>query len=123
LTAVDNPESHSQHVCGTVRRLKRTVIQRLRVLGTIEGTSFLVLMGIAMPLKYGFGHAHATFWPGLVHGILFLLYCAALIHAKKTLGRSLRWAGKFFIAALLPFGPFVMDRGLKRELDEVDSQS
>ena len=98
--------------------MKRTLIQQLRVLGTIEGISFLVLMGIAMPLKYGFGHAHATFWPGLVHGGLFLLYCAALAHAKKTLGRSLRWVVKLFIAALLPFGPFVMDGGLKREMDD-----
>ena len=112
-----------RRICGTVRRLKRTVIQRLRVLGTIEGVSFLVLLGIAMPLKYVYGHAHATFYPGLIHGILFLLYCAALAHAKTMLDRPLRWSVKFFIAALLPFGPFVMDRGLKRELNEVDSQS
>ena len=98
--------------------MKRTLIQRLRVLGTIEGISFLVLMGIAMPLKHGFGHAHAIFWPGLMHGILFLLYCAALAHAKMVLGRPLGWAVKYFIAALLPFGPFVMDKNLKRELDE-----
>jgi integral membrane protein len=98
--------------------LKRTVIQRLRTLGIIEGISFLVLMGIAMPLKYGFDYTHATFWPGLAHGILFLLYCAALIHAKMVLARPLGWAVKLFIAALLPFGPFVMDKNLKRELDE-----
>jgi integral membrane protein len=112
------PESHSRRVCGTVRRLKRTVIQRLRVLGTIEGISFLVLMGIAMPLKYGFDYTHATFWPGLAHGILFLLYCAALAHAKRVLARPIGWAVKLFTAALLPFGPFVMDKNLKRELDE-----
>ena len=88
------------------------------MLGTIEGISFLVLMGVAMPLKYGFGYAHAIFWPGLMHGILFLLYCAALAHAKMVLSRPLGWAGKYFIAALLPFVPFVMDKNLKRELDE-----
>jgi len=100
------------------RAVKQKVIQRLRVLGTIEGISSIVLMGIAMPLKYGFGHAHATFGPGLVHGILFLLYSAALAHAKMVLGRPFYWAVKFFIAALLPFGPFVMDKGLKREMDD-----
>ena len=105
------------------RAVKRKVIQRLRVLGAIEGVSFLLLLGIAMPLKYGFGHAHATFWPGLGHGILFLLYCAGLMHVKFLLGRPFRWAVKFFIAALLPFGPFVMDRGLKHDLDEIDPQS
>ena len=123
MAAVDNPESPLRYVCGTVRRLKRTLIQRLRVLGTIEGISFLVLMGIAMPLKYGFNHAHATFWPGLVHGVLFLFYCAALAHAKMVLGKPLGWAVKLFIAALLPFGPFVMDKGLKRDWEENDPQS
>jgi len=123
LAGVDNPESPLRPVCGTVRRLKRTVIQRLRVLGTIEGISFLVLMGIAMPLKYGFDYTHATFWPGLAHGILFLLYCAALAHATRVLARPLGWAVKYFIAALLPFGPFVMDKGLKREWEENDPQS
>jgi integral membrane protein len=107
-----------RYICGTVRRLKRRVIQRLRVLGAIEGISFLVLMGIAMPLKYGYDYAHATFWPGLVHGVLFLLYCVTLAHAKRTLERPLRWAGKFFIAALLPFGPFVVDKTLKQEMDD-----
>ncbi|MBC8325269.1 MAG: DUF3817 domain-containing protein [Verrucomicrobia subdivision 3 bacterium] len=98
--------------------MKQKIIQRLRVLGTIEGISFLVLMGIAMPLKYGFGHAHAIFWPGLIHGVLFLLYCAALAHAKMMLSKPLGWAVKLFIAALLPFGPFVMDGNLKREMDD-----
>ena len=105
------------------RAVKRKVIQRLRVLGAIEGVSFLLLLGVAMPLKYGFGHAHATFWPGLAHGILFLIFCAALAHAKKTLGKPPSWAVKFSIAAPLPFGPFVMDKGLKHDLDEIDSQS
>ena len=103
--------------------MKRRVFQRLRTVGTIEGTSTLLLFFVAMPLKYGFGHAHATFWPGLVHGVLFLLYCAALAHTKMVLGKPLGWAMKLFLAALLPFGPFVMDRGLKRELEDTDSQS
>ena len=90
----------------------------MRVLGSIEGISFFVLMGIAMPLKYGFGHTHATIWPGLVHGVLFLLYCAALAHVKMVLSKPLGWAVKLFIAPLLPFGPFVMDRSLKREMDD-----
>ena len=123
MAGVDNLESPLRCVCGTVRRLKRTLIQRLRVLGTIEGVSFLLLMGVAMPLKHGFGQAHATFWPGLMHGVLFLLYCAALAHAKMVLGKPLGWAVKLFIAALLPFGPFVMDKGLKRDWEENDPQS
>lgn len=72
-----------------------------------------------MPLKYGWGHTEATFWPGLIHGLLFLAYCAALFHAMRVNERPIKWAVKFFIAALVPFGPFVVDGSLKRELAEL----
>ena len=102
--------------------LKRRVLQRLRVAGAIEGISFIVLLIAAILFKRILGHEEAIFIPGLVHGILFLLYCAVLAHAMKVLGRSLRWSVKLFIAALLPFGPFVMDRGLKRETDDAAAE-
>ena len=101
--------------------MKRTVLQRLRTIGTFEGISFILLLGIAMPLKYMAGKPLAVTITGMIHGGLFLLYCAALAHAMKVLGRPLRWSVKLFIAALLPFGPFVMDRGLKREMETVDT--
>ena len=104
------------------RALKRRVLQRLRVIGAIEGVSFIVLMIAAIVFKRILGQKEAIFIPGLVHGILFLLYCAVLAHAMKALGRPLRWSVKLFIAALLPFGPFVMDRGLKRETDDAAAE-
>ena len=102
--------------------MKRRVLQRLRVIGAIEGVSFIVLMIAAIVFKRILGQKEAIFIPGLVHGILFLLYCAVLAHAMKVLGRPLRWSVKLFIAALLPFGPFVMDRGLKRETDDAAAE-
>jgi len=105
------------------RALKRRVLQRLRVIGAIEGVSFIVLMIAAIVFKRILGQKEAIFIPGLVHGILFLLYCAVLAHAIKVLGRPLRWGVKLFIAALLPFGPFVMDRRLKREMETAGTQS
>ena len=104
------------------RALKRRVLQRLRVIGAIEGVSFIVLMIAAIVFKRILGQKEAIFIPGLVHGILFLLYCAVLAHAMKVLGRPLRWSVKLFIAALLPFGPFVMDRGLKHETDDAATE-
>jgi len=58
---------------------------------------------------------------GAIHGGLFLLYCAVLAHAMKVHGRQIKWAIKFFVAALLPFGPFVVDRSLKHELDKLSA--
>jgi integral membrane protein len=87
-----------------------TSIGRLRFIGFLEGLSFLILLGVAMPLKYIAGIPEAVFPVGLVHGTLFSLYLLAIGHAlylrKLTLGSSLL----AFIAAFLPFGPFLMDR-------------
>ena len=89
------------------------------MIGAIEGVSFIVLMIAAIVFKRILGQKEAIFIPGLVHGILFLLYCAVLAHAMKVLDRPIKWAIKFFVAALLPFGPFVVDKSLKHELDEL----
>ena len=98
--------------------LKRRVFQRLRTVGTIEGTSTLLLFFVAMPLKYLADKPMAVSIVGAIHGGLFLLYCAVLAHAMKVHERQIKWAIKFFVAALLPFGPFVVDKSLKHELDE-----
>ena len=69
-----------------------------------------------MPLKYLAGKPLAVSIVGAIHGGLFLLYCAVLWHAMTANKRSVKWAAKYFIAALVPFGPFVVDGSLKREL-------
>lgn len=82
----------------------------LRKMALTEGVSFLVLLGVAMPLKYVWGILVAVKIVGWIHGVLFILFCAALLRtmiiAKWTFVRS----AIVFVAALLPFGPFVVDR-------------
>ena len=106
-----------RRVCGTVRRLKRTVIQRLRVLGTIEGISFLVLMGIAMPLKYLGGMPLAVRLVGSVHGALFVVLGLLVLRGLTSRGRPVHWGGKIMVASVLPFGTFMIDRRLRAEVD------
>ena len=93
-----------------------TSIGRLRGIGLIEGVSFLLLLGIAMPLKYVWGMPMAVKVVGWAHGVLFVLFGMALLQVWK----EHRWAfGRValtFIAALVPFGPFVIDRRLKEEM-------
>ena len=55
----------------------KTPLGRLRFIGLWEGVSFLVLLIIAMPLKYLAGWPDAVRVVGMAHGILFLLYLAA----------------------------------------------
>lgn len=87
--------------------------KRFISLGRWEGTSLLLLMGVAMPLKYMFDSPGAVRVVGMAHGILFLAYCAAAIILA---GRE-RWGAsklaRCLIASCLPFGTFVFERELR----------
>src|SRR5438552_3773981 len=54
----------------------KTILRRLRLVGYTEGVSFLVLLGIAMPLKYFAGMPLAVTIVGAIHGLLWILYVA-----------------------------------------------
>lgn len=99
----------------TVGLVFKTPIGRLRALGMLEGASFLVLLFVAMPLKYVWDMPMAVKTVGWVHGLLFVLFLAALLQAMTEREWSLGKAGGFLLAALLPFGPFVVDGKLRRE--------
>jgi integral membrane protein len=87
----------------------------LRRVAFAEGVSFLLLLGIAMPLKYWAGIPLAVKVVGWAHGVLFVALLLALARAKYRAGWSFGYAGWIVVAALLPFGPFVIDRRLQRE--------
>ena len=84
-------------------------IDQLRRIGWLEGTSFLLLLGVAMPLKYYVGMPMAVKVVGWIHGVLFVLYCLALWRAMREARWSLFRGALLFTAALVPFGPFLVD--------------
>lgn len=92
----------------------KTAIGRLRIIGWLEGISFLVLLLIAMPLKYWADIPEVVSVVGSLHGLFFVLYILAVIHVTI----KHRWSILKFLAAciasFLPFGPFVVDRKLLR---------
>lgn len=89
-------------------------LKNLRILGCIEGVSTLVLFFIAMPLKYLAELPMAVTVAGSIHGILFLALVAALFFAIWKVPISIWVAFAGMVAAVLPFGPFVFDRWLKK---------
>jgi len=92
-----------------------TSVGRMRAVGMIEGASFLLLMGVAMPLKYLADMPGAVTWVGWIHGILFILYCLTILMAL-LLGRiTFRKSVLAFVGSLLPLGPFLLDRSLAVE--------
>ncbi len=93
----------------------KTPIGRLRAIAFVEGCSYLLLLGIAMPLKYLAGWPVAVRIAGSLHGALFILFCAALAHAMLAARWSVARGGLVFASSLVPFGTFAIDGRLKRE--------
>jgi len=87
-----------------------------------EGVSFLTLLFVAMPMKYFMGMPEVVRVVGSIHGGLFLLYVGllAIVHIKQ------RWTLTFtlyaFIASVIPFGTFMLDKHL-RDKEAVVGQS
>lgn len=91
-----------------------------RKTGIAEGISFLVLILIAMPIKYFAGFPIAVTIVGSIHGILFMAYLVLAWEARDEpvvakWKKPVAWMATCFIASLLPFGPFVLENRLKKE--------
>ncbi|MFD0050356.1 DUF3817 domain-containing protein [Actinomycetes bacterium NPDC127524] len=87
----------------------------LRGIGLIEGVSYLVLLFIAMPLKY---FAHVPIFVrifGMAHGVLFVLFVFALIGVWSKHRWSLIRVLGAFTASLLPFGTFLLNGRLPKD--------
>ena len=88
-------------------------IQTLRIIGLLEGISFLLLLFIAMPMKYMLDNPVLVKYVGMGHGVLFMLFLIVLF----TVCEKQKWSIYMFIlgliASILPFGTFVFDRKLK----------
>lgn len=92
---------------------------RVRLLGLIEGWSFVLLVFVAMPLKYLAGYPQAVSVVGMAHGVLFIALVGAALQAQVEdeswpLSRTV-WV---CVGALLPFGPFVVEAKLLKPLAE-----
>ncbi|MCX8491815.1 MAG: DUF3817 domain-containing protein [Cyclobacteriaceae bacterium] len=94
-------------------------ITLLRYVGISEGISFLVLLLIAMPLKYFFGWPMAVKVVGWIHGILFVAYIAAVLLAIRAMKWNWFSVGVALAASLIPIGTFVLDKSLKRREEEL----
>lgn len=87
--------------------------ERFRKIAKIEGYSFLILLFIAMPLKYGLGILIATKIVGMIHGALWMGY----LYMQYEASVEQKWGLKFnlfaFLMSIIPFGTFYLDKKLK----------
>ncbi len=91
----------------------RNPILLLRTIGLIEAGSFLVLLFVAMPLKYVAGMPTAVEIVGWIHGVLFVAFCAVLLRTMIAARWSMARGALVLVAALVPFGPFFLDGRMK----------
>lgn len=88
-------------------------ITLLRITGLFDGISLLVLLAIAMPLKYAGGIDMAVTIAGSIHGVIFMAYVLAIVYAQLKIKWNILWSLAGLLVAVIPFGNFVYDRKLQ----------
>ena len=92
----------------------RGPVGRLRIAGFAEGTTLLVLVGVAVPLKHLAGMPTAVSMLGPLHGLAFIAYFVAAMEVVGAGELARRDAWRTALVALVPFGTFANDRFLAR---------
>jgi len=85
-------------------------VKAFRLISSLEAISFLVLLGIAMPLKYIWDMPQMVQSVGMAHGILFVLYIIGAYFMYEKFNWSIRTLLIVILCSVLPFGPFYAER-------------
>jgi len=97
--------------------LLKTDLGRLRIIAILEGISFILLIGIGMPLKYLADIHIVNQVIGMAHGILFLLFVLAVFPVQQLYKWSIITTGLVLISSLLPFGTFIADKKILQKIE------
>ncbi|PLR76627.1 hypothetical protein CU633_14850 [Bacillus sp. V3-13] len=92
----------------------KTPIGRFRLMGFIEGVSLLILLFIAMPLKYFAGFPEVVSVVGALHGFFFIVYLLMIAYTTLKIRWSFVWVASAVAVAFIPFGNMILDFRLQR---------
>ncbi|PLR95128.1 DUF3817 domain-containing protein [Bacillus sp. T33-2] len=95
--------------------MQKTDINYFRLIGILEGISYLILLFVAMPLKYFANMPLFVQIFGMAHGVLFIMFAIMLLIVWFRHRWSLIWVIGALVASLLPFGTFYLDSRLRKE--------
>ncbi len=90
-------------------------VGRFRLISILEALSFIYLLFCSIYLKRMLGDGEAIRTPGMIHGILFCIYCVFLYQAMEFAKWSIKKAFLIFLTSLIPVVPFLIEPWLKRE--------
>jgi integral membrane protein len=93
---------------------KKNLLRFFLFIANAEGISYLLLLGIAVPLKYLAGYPQPVRIIGMAHGVLFVLYILLAFAVMEKYQKSIRWFMLAFILSLIPFGTFYLERTMKK---------
>ncbi|HBS53613.1 MAG TPA: hypothetical protein DD806_06410 [Flavobacterium sp.] len=86
------------------------MLKFFKLIALLEGTSLLLLLGFAMPMKYFFQEPIFVKIIGMAHGLLFIAYLILAVMQKIASNWSLKTLAIVSIASVLPFGTFYVDK-------------
>lgn len=99
-----------------------TELKIFRKVALAEGVSFLLLLLIAMPLKYYLGFPQAVKLVGWAHGVLFMAYIVLVFSVIKTMKWNWFNIGVALAVSLVPIGTFWLDKSLKKRQLELEAE-
>ncbi|WHY00354.1 DUF3817 domain-containing protein [Neobacillus sp. DY30] len=91
-----------------------SAIGRFRLMGFIEGLSLLILLFIAMPLKYFAGLPEVVTVVGSLHGLFFIMYLFTIAYVTFKIRWSFIWVTSAIAVAFIPFGNIFLDAKLRK---------
>ncbi|MDQ3003346.1 MAG: DUF3817 domain-containing protein, partial [Fibrobacterota bacterium] len=98
-----------------MNELFRSRLGWLRIIAFLEGVSYLLLLFIAMPLKYLAGQPEMVRSTGMAHGILFTAYIPLVLYVMVERDWPIKKAALAMFASIIPFGTFWAEFRLFRE--------
>jgi len=96
-------------------------INQFKIISLTEGTSFLILLFIAMPTKYYLGEPLAVTVAGWVHGILFIAYALMTTSIAQKLNWPDKYTFKILIAGMIPFAFLLVNKKLSSQPNELEA--
>ncbi|QDO94983.1 DUF3817 domain-containing protein [Formosa sediminum] len=86
------------------------LLKTLRIVGFLEGISYILLLGIATPIKHFLHEPKYVKLLGMPHGLLFVAYVVLSILVGIELKWNKKTMGFVLLASLIPFGTFIADK-------------
>lgn len=94
------------------------MIRAFRILGILEGVSYILLLGVGVPMKYIMDDPSVVKMLGMPHGLLFVAYVIVAYYICEKYKLGMKVFGYFALASVLPFGTFYMDKKYLKNLKE-----